>query len=93
MKTLLLWLIRVYRYAISPQLGNHCRFYPTCSCYAHEAISKYGTWRGGLLSIRRLLRCHPFHAGGYDPVPELESSDFGRCKLNNPSRPHSINQR
>ena len=70
MKKILLMLIMGYRYAISPWLGNHCRFYPSCSQYALEAIDRHGAWHGLGLSVWRLLRCHPFHAGGYDPVPE-----------------------
>lgn len=68
MTRLLLGLITVYRYAISPLLGRNCRFYPTCSEYAREAIEVHGPWRGLWLTIRRLGRCHPFHPGGYDPV-------------------------
>jgi putative membrane protein insertion efficiency factor len=76
MKNILLWLIKAYRYVISPWLGNHCRFYPSCSQYAIEAIEYHGAWRGAWLSIKRLLRCHPFHPGGYDPVPKgVQSSD------------------
>jgi len=69
-KSLLLTLIGFYRAAISPMLGQHCRFYPICSCYAQEAITRFGASRGTLLSLRRLSRCHPFHPGGLDPVPE-----------------------
>jgi putative membrane protein insertion efficiency factor len=65
-----LGLIRVYQLAISPMLGPRCRFYPTCSCYAHTAIERFGLWRGFWLGLRRLLRCHPFAEGGYDPVPD-----------------------
>ncbi len=61
--------IRVYQRAISPLLRPSCRFSPTCSAYAYEAIGKHGPWRGMYLATRRLLRCHPFHPGGYDPVP------------------------
>jgi hypothetical protein len=68
-KTVALFLIRAYQLTLSPLLGNRCRYYPTCSAYAREAIDKYGFLRGTSLGIRRLLRCHPFHAGGIDPVP------------------------
>jgi putative membrane protein insertion efficiency factor len=66
----LLLLLRVYRRAVSPWLGPCCRFSPSCSQYAAEAIEKHGAARGAWLAARRLLRCHPFHAGGLDPVPE-----------------------
>jgi putative membrane protein insertion efficiency factor len=61
--------IRAYRYLISPMLGPTCRFYPSCSCYAEEALQQHGALRGSYLTVRRLLRCHPWHEGGYDPVP------------------------
>lgn len=70
MQKILILFITAYRYAISPWLGNHCRFYPSCSCYAHTAITRYGALRGSWMAARRLLRCHPWHAGGLDPVPE-----------------------
>lgn len=69
MKRILLWLIRFYRKVLSPVRPPCCRFIPTCSAYALEAIGKYGAWKGSWLALRRLLRCHPFHKGGYDPVP------------------------
>ena len=70
MKKLLLSLIRFYRRSISPLFPPSCRFVPTCSHYALEAIEKYGAARGGWLALKRFLRCHPFHKGGwYDPVP------------------------
>jgi putative membrane protein insertion efficiency factor len=76
MKRLLIGLIRGYRAFISPLFPPVCRFQPTCSSYAIQAIERFGPWRGSWLAIRRILRCHPFHAGGYDPVPskEVESS-------------------
>jgi len=67
-KSLLIALLRFYKLAISPFLPSACRFSPTCSVYAAEAIAKYGALRGTNLAVRRLLRCHPFSAGGYDPV-------------------------
>ena len=69
-RKIFLGLIRGYQLAISPMLGPRCRFYPTCSCYAHTAIERFGVWRGFWLGLRRLLRCHPFAEGGYDPVPD-----------------------
>jgi putative membrane protein insertion efficiency factor len=70
MRKALVYLIRVYRYLVSPFLGNHCRFYPSCSNYAEAAISRHGVFAGIYLTARRLARCHPWHAGGCDPVPE-----------------------
>ncbi|HSX25922.1 MAG TPA: membrane protein insertion efficiency factor YidD [Chlamydiales bacterium] len=64
-----LFLIRLYQAAISPFVGHCCRFFPTCSEYACEAVEKHGSWKGAWLILRRLLRCHPFHRGGCDPVP------------------------
>ena len=72
MKRLLLWLIRVYRTYISPMSPPSCRFIPSCSQYALEAVEKYGALKGGWLAVRRILRCHPFHRQKsieYDPVP------------------------
>jgi hypothetical protein len=66
---LLLLLIDGYRLILSPVLGGHCRFVPSCSVYAQEAISRHGARRGLALSLRRLVRCQPFHRGGFDPVP------------------------
>ncbi|HYQ91088.1 MAG TPA: membrane protein insertion efficiency factor YidD, partial [Candidatus Competibacteraceae bacterium] len=70
MRQCLILLLRAYQLLLSPLLGNHCRFYPSCSHYAVEAIERHGPWRGSLLAVRRLLRCHPWHPGGIDPVPE-----------------------
>lgn len=69
MKKLLLILLRAYQLAVSPFLGQNCRFYPSCSEYAVEAIREHGSLKGGALTARRLCKCHPFHAGGFDPVP------------------------
>ncbi|MGE0155505.1 MAG: membrane protein insertion efficiency factor YidD [Geobacter sp.] len=65
---LLMFFIHVYRRLISPVLPPSCRFYPTCSAYALEAIRRYGPYKGSYLSLRRLLKCHPWHPGGFDPV-------------------------
>ena len=64
------WLIRAYQWLLSPLLGPRCRFYPSCSQYALEALRAHGALQGSFLALRRLLRCHPWHAGGYDPVPQ-----------------------
>jgi hypothetical protein len=80
MKILLIWLIRGYQAFISPLFPPACRFQPTCSQYALEAVTRFGPWRGGGLAMRRLLRCHPFHPGGYDPVPPVskcQNSEVG----------------
>ena len=66
--------IGAYQRYVSPLLGPHCRFHPTCSTYARQAIDRFGLWRGGWLSIKRLARCHPFTAGGHDPVPEASAA-------------------
>ena len=68
-KLALLLAIRAYQYTLRPLLGANCRFYPSCSEYAHEAVERHGAARGAWLAIRRLARCHPYHPGGYDPVP------------------------
>lgn len=69
MTRLAIKLIHVYRYLASPWVGNQCRFYPTCSHYAEEALKAHGFLKGGYLSARRLIKCHPWHPGGMDPVP------------------------
>lgn len=82
MRKFLIAIIKSYRYALSPLLGSHCRFHPSCSCYAEEAVARYGVLRGGWLAVRRLGRCHPFCAGGIDPVPDQGDVD----KAGHPSR-------
>ncbi|MCK5720204.1 MAG: membrane protein insertion efficiency factor YidD [Thiomargarita sp.] len=70
MQKILIFLIRGYQLIISPWLGSHCRFYPSCSEYMLQAIKIHGVFHGIILGIKRLLRCHPWHPGGVDPVPE-----------------------
>lgn len=69
MKLVLIALVRFYQYAISPLFGRRCRYFPTCSEYTVDAIRKYGAIKGSWLGIKRIFRCHPWHPGGYDPVP------------------------
>jgi putative membrane protein insertion efficiency factor len=69
MKQIALILIKIYRLILSPLLGHHCRFFPTCSVYAYQAIEKYGFVKGITLGIKRLIKCHPLHPGGIDFVP------------------------
>lgn len=64
-----LMIIRFYRYFLSPWVGNYCRFSPTCSSYAQQALHQYGGIRGSFLMLKRLLKCHPWHPGGVDPIP------------------------
>jgi putative membrane protein insertion efficiency factor len=71
MTGLLRLLLRGYRYFVSPMFGPACRFYPSCSQYADEALARYGLFGGGWQSARRVCRCGPWHRGGYDPVPEI----------------------
>ena len=80
MKQILIVLIKVYQWCLSPFFGGQCRFYPSCSVYAAEAIDTHGALRGTWLAIWRLLRCHPWHPGGVDPVPpkRVETADERR---------------
>lgn len=73
MKAVLLFALRAYQLVISPMLGQNCRFYPTCSNYAMQAVALHGVCKGSLLAGKRLCKCHPWHAGGVDLVPEKES--------------------
>jgi putative membrane protein insertion efficiency factor len=65
--------IRAYKLTLSPWIGRQCRFAPSCSAYAEEALIRHGPWRGGALAVRRVCRCHPFGGSGYDPVPPAET--------------------
>lgn len=79
-RKLLLVPVRFYRYAISPLMAPRCRFFPSCSEYAIEAVERHGAWRGGWLAARRVCRCHPWNPGGIDEVPRtLPSADDGRA--------------
>ena len=83
MKKIGIALIHCYRYLASPWVGNQCRFYPTCSHYAEEAIETHGFIKGCILAAKRLLKCHPWHPGGVDLVPEIDSIDIGNRKESN----------
>ena len=84
MKTFLLLLIRIYQLTLSSLIGRSCRFLPTCSDYAQQAIEKHGAWRGGKLALRRIGRCHPWGGEGFDPVPET----CGHNTNGEPKAPH-----
>ncbi|SUO97723.1 membrane protein insertion efficiency factor YidD [Suttonella ornithocola] len=70
MKHIFIGLIKLYRLTLSPFIGQQCRFEPTCSHYGEEAIKRFGAWKGGWMTVKRICRCGPWHPGGYDPVPE-----------------------
>jgi putative membrane protein insertion efficiency factor len=76
MRLVMIALIKLYQTILSPFVGQHCRFYPSCSSYALEALEKHGTVRGLWLSIKRVSRCHPWHEGGVDPVPEPQKKQL-----------------
>lgn len=92
MSKLAVVLIRIYQYLLSPWIGNQCRFYPSCSHYAEEAIVRHGFVRGSLLALRRLSKCHPWHPGGIDPVPcnsaTADADEAGSCN----QHPHSCHE-
>lgn len=75
----LIWLVWLYRYAISPLIGANCRYQPTCSAYAEEALRTHGALRGGWLALRRIGRCHPWGGSGFDPVPDAEGNKEDEC--------------
>lgn len=83
MRRLAIGVIKFYQYAISPLMGNNCRFHPTCSQYAKEAFEGYGFFKGGYLTVLRLVKCHPFHPGGYDPVGDKTDQDVKTSCNNN----------
>jgi putative membrane protein insertion efficiency factor len=70
MRLILVSVLRFYKYFISPLLGNNCRFYPSCSAYAVDSLNKHGVIIGSYLTVKRIVKCHPYHEGGIDPVPE-----------------------
>jgi len=74
MRKVIIALIKGYQYALSPLLGNNCRFHPSCSSYAEEAFRRFGVLKGGYLTLLRVVKCQPFHSGGYDPVLPVEHS-------------------
>lgn len=80
MKKILIALIKFYRKCVSPAFPPCCRYYPTCSAYMLEAVEKFGALKGGYLGLRRIFRCHPFHEGGYDPVPDKFHFTYSRIK-------------
>ena len=77
---LLIGFIRAYQVTLSPFLGGSCRFLPTCSAYAMEAIATHGAWRGSVLALRRIARCHPLGTSGYDPVPARQHASARQAK-------------
>jgi putative membrane protein insertion efficiency factor len=79
MRQLVHLILRAYQLLISPLLGNHCRFYPSCSQYAIDAVDAHGVLRGSWLAVRRLSRCHPWHPGGFDPVPDPGNAPPSGC--------------
>ncbi len=80
MRRILVILIRAYQWLLSPFLGQNCRYHPSCSHYAVEAVERHGPIRGTWMALRRVGRCHPWHEGGYDPVPPAESSTTTEAK-------------
>ncbi|MEJ2106050.1 MAG: membrane protein insertion efficiency factor YidD [Acidiferrobacteraceae bacterium] len=78
MQKVLIFLLRLYQLGISPLLGPRCRFYPSCSAYAMEAVQEHGAAHGSWLALRRVCKCHPLHPGGYDPVPPSSHGETSR---------------
>ncbi|WP_339863443.1 membrane protein insertion efficiency factor YidD [Paremcibacter congregatus] len=97
---LVIWLLKgmitVYRYTVSPLLGKNCRYLPTCSDYAYQAIDRFGPFKGTWLALRRIGRCHPWGGEGYDPVPDRADSSgdiSGKSKCCNGKADHSVGQK
>ena len=86
---ILIWIVKAYQLVLSPFFGQQCRFYPTCSQYAVEALQKHGAIRGSYYTVHRLLRCHPWCAGGHDPVPAQAPRLFTRLLSPLPSKKSS----
>jgi putative membrane protein insertion efficiency factor len=84
MKNLLIFLVRAYQWGISPLLGQNCRFYPSCSHYAIEAINEHGALKGAMLAAVRLAKCNPWHPGGIDPVPKKSTGHVHTCDCKHP---------
>jgi putative membrane protein insertion efficiency factor len=80
MQTLVLYFIKAYRFALSPFLGQACRFEPTCSRYAEDAIKAHGVIKGSALGVKRICRCHPWNEGGFDPVPDANCHQSGHTQ-------------
>ncbi len=92
MKTVLIGLIRLYQLTLSAFVGRRCRYLPTCSDYSHEAIDRHGAWRGTLLAISRISRCHPWGGDGFDPVPEHYQGPQWRKRKGAPKGPRPLQE-